>query len=32
MLIEPVARMPRALAAVSAERADLLLRANGAAA
>jgi hypothetical protein len=32
MLIEPVARMPRALAAVSAERADLLLRANGVAA
>jgi hypothetical protein len=29
MLIEPVAGMPRALAAVSAERADLLLRANG---
>jgi len=32
MLIEPVAGMPRALAALSAERADLLLRANGAAA
>lgn len=32
LLIEPVARMPRALAALSAERADLLLRANGTAA
>lgn len=32
LLIEPVARMPRALAALPAERADLLLRANGTAA
>lgn len=32
MLIEPVAGLPRALAALSAERADVLLRANGAAA
>jgi hypothetical protein len=32
MLVEPVTGVPRALAALSAERADLLLRANGAAA